>query len=151
MEASATAEMIVCWQLAPKVEDRMPWRHFRVDRIISVRDGGSTFTPRAPVTLHTGEVSDFQFGHQPLIGLGPRQEYLDHMESAMVDGVFDQEEYDQAKVLASRLSQAEVRGVHGQVFLNIMQEVLADGEISDREASYLASVRKILVLLGWAP
>jgi hypothetical protein len=37
------------------------------------------------------------------------------------------------------------------VFVNILQEMLADGEISDREAAYLKSVRKVLELLGWAP
>jgi len=151
LEASSAEEMVLCWQLHPKVEDRMPWRHFRLDRIESVADGGSNFTPRAPVTLHLGDVVDFQYGHHPVVGLGPRQEYLDCIESALSDAIFDQDEFEQARSLALCLSDPERRGVHCQVFVNILQEMLADGEIGDREAAYLRSVRKVLELLGWAP
>jgi hypothetical protein len=45
----------------------------------------------------------------------------------------------------------ERKGVHAQVFCNVLQEVLKDGAVSDREETYLKNVRNFLVLLGWAP
>lgn len=45
----------------------------------------------------------------------------------------------------------ERRGVHAPVFVNALQEILADGEISHAEAAYIASVREALLSLGWAP
>ncbi|MCX5654813.1 MAG: WYL domain-containing protein [Planctomycetota bacterium] len=151
LEATANAEMVLCWQLLPKVEDRLPWRHFRIDRIVSVIDGGSTFEPRTPITLHAGEVTEFQWGHQALIGIGPRQEYFKFIESAMMDGIFDEQELREAARLGDGLSTEERRGVHAQVFVNALQEVLADGEISQTEAAYIAAVREALQSLGWAP
>jgi predicted DNA-binding transcriptional regulator YafY len=72
LEATENAEMVLCWQLLPKVEDRLPWRHFRIDRIVSVIDGGSQFEPRTPITLRKGEAAEFKWGHQALVGIGPR-------------------------------------------------------------------------------
>lgn len=151
LEATANAEMVLCWQLLPKIEDRLPWRHFRIDRIVSVIDGGSTFEPRTPITLHTGEVTDFQWGHQALVGIGPRQEYFQFIENAMLDGIFDEQELREAARRGEALSIQQRRGVHAQVFANTLQEVLADGEVSQTEAAYIGAVRDALQSLGWAP
>jgi hypothetical protein len=37
------------------------------------------------------------------------------------------------------------------VFANVLQEVLQDSEVSEREIAYVAGVRKFLDALGWAP
>jgi len=99
----------------------------------------------------SGEAAEFTWGHNALIGIGPRQEYFEFIESAMLDGIFDERELREAARLGEAISMVERRGVHAQVFVNALQEVLSDGEVSHAEATYIASVREALHSLGWAP
>jgi predicted DNA-binding transcriptional regulator YafY len=69
-ESGAEKLMVRCWQLEPPIVDRAKWRNFRLDRILRLADGGSTFQPRCPVTIHCGEVSPFEWGHDPVQSLG---------------------------------------------------------------------------------
>jgi hypothetical protein len=69
----------------------------------------------------------------------------------MLDGIFDERELQEAARLGEAISMVERRGVHAQVFVNALQEVLADGEVSHAEAEYIAAVREALHGLGWAP
>lgn len=143
--------MVQTWQLKPAIGDRTKWRNFRIDRIQSVADGGSTFSPRCPVTIHLGEVNAFEWGHDPVQTLGPAVEYQQCIEDAMLDNRVTPSEIAQAKTIGIKLSLAQLRGVHGQVYCNILQEVLRDGEISQQENEYLAGVRMVLAKLGWEP
>jgi hypothetical protein len=143
--------MVQCWQLRPETTDHTKWRNFRVDRITSVRDGGGAFVPRIPVTLCDGEVTAFEWGHEPAVTLGPGAEYFNYLEAAMLDGVVSPDELAIARELGMRVPDAERRGVHARVFANVLQEVLQDSEVSEREIAYVAGVRKFLDALGWAP
>jgi hypothetical protein len=143
--------MVQCWQVDPEIPDRAKWRNFRIDRIRAVSDGGRTFTPRCEVTLCNGEVSAFEWGHDPIQTLGPAAAYMRLIESAMLDGKISEKELAECRAAGVAVPIDERRGAHAQVFSNVLQEVLTDGQVSDREERYLAGVRKFLKSLGWAP
>jgi len=151
LQESTASLMVQCWQVDPAIEDRCKWRNFRIDRISSVCDGGRTFEPRIPITLGTGEVTAFEWGHEPAVILGPAAEYFNFVESAMLDGLVTADEFAKAQELGGRVSMDERRGAHARVFANVLQEVLQDSAVSDKEAAYLAKVRAFLSRLGWAP
>ena len=103
------------------------------------------------MTLCDGEVTAFEWGHEPAITLGPGAQYFNHLEAAMLDGAVSAEELATARELGARVSVAERRGVHARVFANVLQEVLQDSEVSGREGAYIAGVRRFLEALGWSP
>lgn len=61
-QSGHTRDYIRCWQLWPPPEDGDHWRTFRPDRIKSAKDGGTAFSPRIPVTVHTGRARPYKFG-----------------------------------------------------------------------------------------
>ena len=143
--------MVQCWQLNPIILDHHKWRNFRLDRIIRIADGGSTFTPRCAVTICDGEVRAFEWGHDPAQTLGPAAEYFQYIEQSMLDGRITPDEIKRARELALPLSVDQRRGMHAQIFSNVLQEVLQDSDVSEKEARYLSGVREFLSVLGWAP
>lgn len=151
LQESTASLMVQCWQLDPTIEDRCKWRNFRIDRITSVGDGGRAFEPRIPITLGAGEVTAFAWGHEPAVTQGAAAEYFNFLESSLLDGLVSQDELERARALGARVEPDERRGVHARVFANVLQEVLQDAAVSDREAQYLAGVRSFLATLGWAP
>lgn len=143
--------MVLCWQLNPEIPDIAKWRNFRLDRIESITDSGATFDPRCEVTICEGEVHAFQWGHEPARTLGPPVRYARLIESLMLDNRLTAAEMEQAIALQVDISRDELRGIHAQVFTNVLQEVLKDCAVSDDEEEYLAKVRRMLKKLGWAP
>lgn len=143
--------MVQCWQIAPIIQDHQKWRNFRLDRIAHIADGGTTFTPRCTVTLCHGEVKAFEWGHNPAQTLGAAAEYFAYMEQTMLDGKITPDEIIRAQALGSGLAMDERRGMHAQLFRNVLEEVLKDSAVSDKEARYLKGVREFLAVLGWAP
>lgn len=162
------------WQLSPAPEGREgAWRDFRLDRITSVADGGRTFTPREPVTLHheaaalagqpagpSSEASEsgaapagvfHGWGEQAIAAMGPAEDYFRHVEAAMLDGKVTPEEMELARSLGERVEAHERKAAHARVYANVLQEVLQDARISHREELYLQNVRQFLGELGWAP
>lgn len=142
---------IVCWQIEPRITDRLAWRHFRADRMIRVSDGGGNFNPRTPVTLGTGEISAFEWGHTPVQTLSDGHKYFNSLEAALADKVVNQREVDHLRTLAKAITPDQLRGAHAQTYANALQELLADGEITEKEDRYLKSVRKVLAFLGYEP
>lgn len=69
----------------------------------------------------------------------------------MLDGMVTAEELAIATELGRRATADGRRGVHARVFANVLNEVLQDSEVSERETAYLAGVRTFLEKLGWAP
>jgi hypothetical protein len=45
----------------------------------------------------------------------------------------------------------ERRGAHAQILRNVLDEVLIDGNVSEKEVRYLSGVRTFLQALGWTP
>lgn len=144
--------MVQSWQVKPEIGDKSKWRNFRIDRITRVGDGGGTFKPRCAVTIHQGEVEAFKWGHDPVqttdIAAGY---YLRKIEKSMLDGHITPNELMACKSYGSALSPQARKGVHAQVYSNVLQEVLMDGEVSEKEERYLRGVREFLSQLGWAP
>ena len=151
LQYTDSAVMALCWQVEPDTMSRTCWRNFRVDRMRSVQDGGRTFVPRVPITIHTGEAQAFSFGDRVQGSLSSVNVYFQFLEQAMLDSKIKSDELARAKELGRVLSVDQVRAVHGQIFANILREVLIDGEIDDSETVYLVSVRKMLKKLGYAP
>ncbi len=151
LEASATATMIRCWQVAPSVEGGKAWRCFRTDRIVSAADGGSEFRPRMKITLDAGEVFDNPATAKAKAAAVPKDAYLAFLEQALLDGRFDRQEMARAREMAEGLDEGDLRVVHGTVFAAVLVEVLMDGTVTEAEERYLSSVRRALKGLGWAP
>ena len=61
------------------------------------------------------------------------------------------DEIENAQLFKIGLDDHQIRGVHAQVYANILGEMLIDGEIDDKEARYLKGVSAFLDKLGWAP
>ena len=150
-ESAGENLMVQCWQIKPSTGDRCKWRNFRIDRIVGVRDAGVGFKPRCPVTLADGEVTDFKWGHEPAQSLGAGAAYFKFIETAMLDGKITGDELYRAREMARGIPVDELRGLHAQVFRNVLDEVLQDTAVSDREVRYLSGVRQFLSALGWAP
>jgi hypothetical protein len=112
-----------------------------------VNDGGAAFVPRRRITLCDGEVHSFT----PRAVLSVAERYMGYIETAMLDGRVTVEELTEARKIGERLDVNRRRGIHGLVMANVLQEVLQDGEVTDREAAYIAGVREFLERLGWAP
>jgi len=81
----------------------------------------------------------------------PTEEYQRFLEKALLDGRFDQQTMDEAEAMGLEIEDEYLRAVHGRIFASVLQEVLLDGKVTEKEAKYLASVRRALKKLGWAP
>jgi hypothetical protein len=136
------------------------WRDFRLDRIVSVADAGSAFSPRVPVSIgRDAPVEDpsaagtqFKgFGERPIARMGDAEDYFRQIETAMLDGKISEEEMTLAQGLRDRVEIHERKAAHARVFASVLHEVLQDGRITHREELYLANVRAFLDRLGWAP
>jgi len=149
------------WKLGSGAAGGTPgWRDFRLDRIVSVADGGSAFSPRVPVTIgrdaaaqgpFAGGTPFKGFSEQPIARMGDAEDYFRQIETAMLDGKISEEEMTLAQSLRDRVEIHERKAAHARVFANVLHEVLQDGRITHREELYLANVRAFLDRLGWAP
>lgn len=140
--------MVCCWQVDPD-NGGDNWRNFRIDRMNGVDDGGSHYTPRRSVQLRTA--SEFGMDVEPTGSLVTVNNYYQHIWNAMADGKLVNNEKEFAASVATGLSPNQVRAVHAQIFRDVLQECLLDGEIDWRESEHLAKVRRFLKKLGWAP
>jgi hypothetical protein len=143
--------MLQCWQRDPESTDYTCWRNFRLDRILELGDGGATFEPRCDVTICRGEVHAFEMGVEPIQTSGPTVDYGSFVERAMLDGRLTAAEAGEAEQLKGQLGIGDVRAAHARAFLNVLQEVLKDGVVTDVEEEYLGRARRFLKRLGWAP
>lgn len=151
LQRNGDALMVVCWQFDPDIGGSDGWRNFRVDRVLSVGDGGSHFTPRCTLNLDVQTARQFSMDYVPGGSCLEMNVYYEFVGAAMADRKFTADERVRAEELAARLSPAQVRAVHAQTMRDVLQECLMDGEISDTEADYLESVRRFLKRVGWAP
>lgn len=162
LHRSPAGVVLHAWQLAPVPADGRPaWRDFRLSRMTDVADGGQSFAPRAPVTLPDDAAAAAAtaapavpapvWGDQPIVAVGPADEYHRALEAAMLDGQVTPEELATAEALGGRVEPHERKAVHARVFASVLDEVVQDGRISHREELYLGQVRELLGRLGWAP
>ena len=151
--SSGNQTMVECWQVTPAIASPA-WRNFRVDRIVAASALPKKFMPRAPVTLHTGEVRDFVISGRNAsapeaptpIGL-----YSNRLFAALADMELTEQELVQLRQLSSSLPKEQVRAVHGQFYLAALNEFCADGRMEDDEVERLTTIRIWLNELGWSP
>lgn len=158
--------LVRCYQVrveGRKKDDAEGWRSFRLDRFISVSDGGENFSPRGTVSLHRGEVFQYIFNHDKLREPVPRnikkklevkmtpRKYARHIDSVLLDGKITDAELEQAMKYAKMLSADELKLVHAKVYIGVLREVTLDGTVNEAEEAYMASVRIFLTGLGWCP
>jgi len=146
--------IVLTWQLDPEL-DGAAWRNFRVDRITRVSSGGKLFTPRTPVTLHLGEVSQFIFDRDPEPAApskaSPAELYFKFVEAALLDAKLTESELQEAKKLSSRLNPQRLKAIHAQIYANLINELCMDGLLSPPEEEMLRNMRLFLGELGWSP
>ena len=107
LHRSQAGPVLHAWQLDPPPEGRPDgWRDFRLDRITGVSDGGTTFMPRAPVTI-AGDAAPpaagqafAAWGQRPIEGMGSAEGYFQQLETAMLDGKVTDEETRACRVPA---------------------------------------------------
>lgn len=147
--------MVRAWQLVPELAScDNCWRTFRIDRIVSVVDGGEEFDPRRPVTIAEGEIYKWAIQRRSEtlnpVNLAPAV-YLQFVETSLLDGRLTKDEVDGAYLRAKAITPEQKRAVHAKVYAAVLQEVALDGEVTDDEDDYLQQVRDFLRTLGWAP
>ena len=147
--------IVLTWQLDP-VLDGEAWRNFRIDRIVSVANGGHEFTPRTSVTLHLGEMTPFVFDEtRSRLAAESKpsapETYFRCIERAMLDGVMTNTEISEARELGRLLRKPELKAIHAQVLANLLNEVAMDGKLTAREEEQLRNMRFFLQELGRCP
>jgi predicted DNA-binding transcriptional regulator YafY len=143
--------IIRCWQAAPVVVDGAQWRWFRADRIVKVLDGGQNFLPRCQIQLSADEVRKFNTEREAESQAEAVEKYFRHVETAMMDGLFSPEEMAVAKELSMGVPPSKLKVVHGHIFINVLNELLLDGELTPREQKHLEKIKTALAELGWSP
>ena len=145
--------MVFCWQAKPQPVHSDGWRTFRVDRISAASVTNQRFKPKIQVTLNDGTVTEWEKGYRPEVKLPPPpgKAYMKCIEDALLDNRVTKDEIENAQLFKIGLDDHQIRGVHAQVYANILGEMLIDGEIDDKEARYLKGVSAFLEKLGWAP
>ncbi len=146
--------IILTWQLDPAL-DGPAWRNFRLDRIGRVSTGNRPFAPRIPVTIHLGEIEQFEFDDKPDVAAPSiktlSQRYFECIETALLDGVMTNAEVEKARFLGASLPEGHRRAIHAQVYANAIGEVCLDGYIEPSEEELLSNMRFFLSELGWSP
>jgi hypothetical protein len=150
LEASRHALMVLCWQVSPNPADGDPWRNFRTDRILSVLDGGSTFEPRAVVTIGTGEVHSFV---PPAAEAAARDiaEYSALLEKLLLSATGTDDDMENAENIASAIDEGALKVIHARLFAQLLEEIVLDGRVTRMEEKHIARARKMLKRFGWAP
>ncbi|HSH96637.1 MAG TPA: WYL domain-containing protein [Roseimicrobium sp.] len=167
LQQSSDNLMLLCWQIDPPMSEQEAWRHFRLDRIVDLGDGGSEFEPRTPITICSGEVHEFVMGRTPtssespappppdplsIAGLSlPTRQYLVCLRNIIADKLVTPAEMERAKARRAACTDAEIKTAHAKLFSEALAEALMDGELSGSEECYLRRVRGLLKLLGYAP
>jgi hypothetical protein len=77
--------------------------------------------------------------------------YFVWLEKCLIDHRLTDHEISTAIDVATSLERDELRGVHARIYANVLEEVLADGIVTDKEQEYLDHVRTSLQKLGWRP
>lgn len=159
--------IVLTWQFDPEL-DHPGWRNFRVDRIQTAANSGKRFRPRIPVTLHTGEVTQFEMRdnkelEQQMLASGQlqvheltpppslQQQYAQALENALYDGIVSETESKRLMKLQKKLDAQQMKSTHAQVYANTINEITIDGRVSDEEESLLENMRVFLTGLGWCP
>jgi predicted DNA-binding transcriptional regulator YafY len=127
--------------------------HARRDIEILIRAGDASDAVAAETARRNigGPISEYPATAQARKTRRPTEEYQRFLEKALLDGRFDQRVMDEAEAIGFEIEDEYLRAVHGRVFVSVLQEVLMDGKVTEKEAKYLASVRRVLKKLGWAP
>ncbi len=151
---SPSAVMVQAWQVEPVLEDPA-WRTFRLDRINSATATTEGFRPRQPVTIFTGESTEFVFG-KGLHSSGksratPMQLYTQRLHEALVDLDISSEEMAELRELSKGLTPDRIRASHGRFYGEMLAEVCADGRVTKAEIDKLTALRVWLGELGWSP
>jgi hypothetical protein len=116
--------------------------------MLTVEDGGSTFTPRIKITISSPpDCPDTADGPHP----SHSHNYFLWLERCLLDHRLTDAELTRALDLSASLPPHELRGVHGRIYANVLSELLSDGIITDAEESYLDHVRSSLTKLGYRP
>jgi predicted DNA-binding transcriptional regulator YafY len=149
-ESAAGDLSVTCWQVQP-ILPTQGWRHFRVDRIERALDSGITFTPRRRVTLHDGVVETYSRSNDPVRHETTSTRYHRTLVQSLMDRVLSEAEERELRKLQENLDIEDIKGIHGAVFAAILEEVSADGRITDSEEDYISETREKLARLCWAP
>jgi DNA ligase D-like protein (predicted 3'-phosphoesterase) len=138
--------LVRCYQVHP--EEKAGWKHFKINYISSVQDGGADYTPRTNITLSTGEIV------QPILTpqlTEPRRDYYNLLTKILEDRQITQMEYRIAEEAAQDLALSDLRAVHLAILRDALDNVLLDEIIDQAEADYLANIVQMLAGLGWFP
>jgi hypothetical protein len=129
------------------------WRNFRLDRIVSVKNTSRHFKPFIPVTILDcpepfvyNETPDAQ-PSEPSYS----EKYFFQLEAALQDGNLTKHEFECMKILQGPLLASEVKALHAQLYANTIDDIVADGKLTQAEEDYLQNVRVFLGQLGWCP
>lgn len=143
---------VQCWQVDPCC-DEPSWRTFRCDGIIEVEDGGEEFEPRRAISMIAGEVNSLM--EQQVEGKLRRKKSEGDYRDAFIDAIRDRRLNDREKTrlenMCEKISTAQRKVVHAQVFQEVLFDVLLDHKISDEEDEFLSEVRSFMNECGWAP
>ncbi|HEX7009045.1 MAG TPA: WYL domain-containing protein [Phycisphaeraceae bacterium] len=131
--------LVLCYQVRP--EQTAGWKNFRIDRIISVEDGGRTFLPRAPITLSPDQV---------VRRAKPFADYAQRLEEIAIKGRFTQRDFDELYPLAQKMPPRQLRWLHADLLRDVLEEVLIDDVLTDSDARYLHRLSAFLKRLGWS-
>lgn len=146
--------IVLTWQVKPRL-DKPCWRNFRVDRISEAIETKQTFSPRTPVTIHTGEATAFDFGESPSrMSEAQRtdlENYRARLSEALEDGVLTKPEIRALRKLGGKLTDGQRRSAHAQHYAAIIQECSADGDVTQQESDLISRTGYLLAQLGWCP
>ena len=137
--------MVRCFQRRPQEG----WRFFMIHKLDRVSDTGISFTPRAKITLPTGEIQ--QEYEENSAWTWALKQYRDLVGDALADGVVTREEWAQIKQfrMKNKITIEQVRFVHATIFHRCLGAVLDDDLVDDDERAQIRFLHKVLSRLGW--
>jgi hypothetical protein len=154
-EKSWESLIVLTWQVSPVI-DGDAWRHFRVDRIVSITPTGKPFKPRKPITVHSGAVGRFDIDKPDYNSKAPskpsiEQQYATELREALADGDLNVAELDRLITLNQMIDRRRLAGLHAQHYAQALMDLSLDGVLDDVEENRLTNIRIFLDQLGWTP
>lgn len=162
---ASTGLLVHCAQVEPPTEDQ-PWRNFRIDRILAVEDGGLEFSARIPVSLDHGEILDYwqvNDGQPAMAGHATTnarrastptssvEAYVRTFLECLSDAKLEASEKKLLAEQARGLKKSQVKVAHARILAHLLEDLVADDNLSGADNQLLKRVMKVMDDLGWAP
>ncbi|MCA9300683.1 MAG: WYL domain-containing protein [Phycisphaerales bacterium] len=133
-----------------QVEPDEGWRFFMLHKMQSVRVTSRKFAPRRHVTITSAIVEPT--GTRSPWWTDARCDYRDLVCDALADGHVESEEIREILGMINflELKLEDIRYVHASLYHRCLEQVIADGSVSDAEIVEIRFLNRVFKRFGWS-